>query len=296
MKKSTIILLLLTAICVSAQNVTNEEFDQSNKKIQKLENENKRLKTLIIDLDLKLKHINIKVIQLTEKTDSTNKALDLSTSKLGLQITNTESTANSKIQAIDDNLSKNTLWGIIAVLLALIVSGVIYFILNKKQKEDKSDVIDQLSKTKSSIEESLVKEFDKQTELLETQLQLIEKQAKNIASKSSNQEIDHSLALKLCDQINQMENYLNKMDQNVKGIKSLRKSIGNLKDNLAANKYEMPVLIGKSFNQGMNLIVVNTIPDDNLNKGDEIITKIIKPQINYQGKMIQAAQVEVSVG
>jgi hypothetical protein len=41
MKKSTIILLLLTAICVYAQNVTNEDFDQSNKKIQKLENENK---------------------------------------------------------------------------------------------------------------------------------------------------------------------------------------------------------------------------------------------------------------
>jgi hypothetical protein len=93
-----------------------------------------------------------------------------------------------------------------------------------------------------------------------------------------------------------MENNINKMDQDVKGIKSLRKSIGNLKDNLAANKYEMPELIGKTFNQGMNLIVVNTIPDDNLNKGDEIITKIIKPQINYQGKMIQSAQVEVSVG
>ena len=29
---------------------------------------------------------------------------------------------------------------------------------------------------------------------------------------------------------------------------------------------------------------------------EEIITKIIKPQINYRGVMIQAAQVEVSVG
>ena len=33
-----------------------------------------------------------------------------------------------------------------------------------------------------------------------------------------------------------------------------------------------------------------------LNKGDEIISKIIKPQVNHGGKMIQAAQIEVSVG
>lgn len=296
MKKSTIILLLLTAICVSAQNVTNEEFDQSNKKIQKLENENKRLKTLIIDLDLKLKHINIKVIQLTEKTDSTNKALNQATSKLGLQITNTESAANSKIQAIDNNLSKNTLWGIIAVLLALIVSGVIYFILNKKQKEDKSDVIDQLSKTKSSIEESLVKEFGKQTELLETQLQLIEEQAKNQTSKSSNQEIDHSLALKVADEITLIERNISLMDKDVKGLKQLSRSVQKLKDNLNANGYEIPELLGKQFNQGMKLTVVSSIPDDNLDKGEEVISKIIKPQVNYGGKMIQTAQVEVSIG
>ena len=35
---------------------------------------------------------------------------------------------------------------------------------------------------------------------------------------------------------------------------------------------------------------------ENLEKGIEIITKIIKPQVNYKGVMIQSAQVEVSVG
>ncbi len=194
MKKLAIILMLFASFQTYSQNSNADKVEEQVKKVQeqvqKLENENKTLKTLINDMDLKLKHINSRVIQLTEKTDSTNNTLNQATSKLGLQITNTESTANSKIQAIDDNLSKNTLWGIIAVLLALIVSGVIYFILNKKQKEDKSDVIDQLSKTKSSIEESLVKEFGKQTELLETQLQLIEEQAKNQSSKTSSQEID----------------------------------------------------------------------------------------------------------
>lgn len=301
MKKHVIILMLIASFQIHAQspsagNNSEMQAQKVQEQVQKLENENKKLKTLINDMDLKLKHINSRVIQLTEKTDSTNNTLNQATSKLGLQITNTESAANSKIQAIDDNLSKNTLWGIIAVLLALIVSGVIYFILNKKQREDKSDVIDQLSKTKSSIEESLVKEFGKQTELLETQLQLIEEQAKNQSSKTINQEIDHSLALKVADEITLIERNISLMDKDVKGLKQLSRSVQKLKDNLNANGYEIPELLGKQYHQGMKVIVVSSIPDENIDKDLELITKVIKPQVNYKEKMIQTAQIEVSVG
>lgn len=300
MKKLTIILMLIASFQVYAQNpnvASNEiQVQKIQEKVQKLENENKKLKTLINDMDLKLKHINIKVIQLTEKIDSTNFTLNQSTSKLGLQITNTESSANNKIQAIDDNLSKNTLYGIIAVLLALILIGVIYFILNKKQREDKSDVIDQLSKTKSSIEESLVKEFGKQTDLLETQLQLIEEQTKKQTSKSSNQEIDHSLALKVADEITLIERNISLMDKDVKGLKQLSRSVQKLKDNLNANGYDIPELLSKQYHQGMKVIVVSSIPDESIEKDLELITKVIKPQVNYREKMIQTAQIETSKG
>ncbi len=62
-----------------------------------------------------------------------------------------------------------------------------------------------------------------------------------------NAEPDHSLALKVCGQINVMENNLMRMDQNVKGIKHIKRSIENLKDNLIANGYEMPELLGKQL-------------------------------------------------
>ena len=69
-----------------------------------------------------------------------------------------------------------------------------------------------------------------------------------------------------------------------------------LKDNLSANGYEMPELLGKKYHQGMNVIVITSIPDENLQKEEEIITKILIPQVNYNDKMIQPAQIEVSVG
>ena len=43
-------------------------------------------------------------------------------------------------------------------------------------------------------------------------------------------------------------------------------------------------------------IDANFIPDENLNEGKEVISRVIKPQINYKGNLIQPAQVEVAQG
>jgi hypothetical protein len=43
-------------------------------------------------------------------------------------------------------------------------------------------------------------------------------------------------------------------------------------------------------------IEATIIIDENLKAGESFITRIIKPQINFKGKLIQAAQVEVSQG
>ena len=156
-------------------------------------------------------------------------------------------------------------------------------------------MIEQLSNTKSAIEGSLIKEFGKQTELMENQLLLIEQQRTRVSEKP-NIEPDHSLALKLASEINLIERNVNLMDVKTKGLKQLNSSIGKLKDNLAANGYEMPVMLGKPFHQGMKVIVTSSIPDENLEKDAEIITKVLIPQVNYNDIMIQTAQIEVSVG
>ena len=52
-------------------------------------------------------------------------------------------------------------------------------------------------------------------------------------------------------------------------------------------------MLGKKYAHGMKA-AVTFITDETLKEGEQIITKIIKPQINYKGEMIQAAQIEVS--
>lgn len=66
-----------------------------------------------------------------------------------------------------------------------------------------------------------------------------------------------------------------------------------MKDNLLANGYELVDMLGKDYVEGMKLSA-SFVSDDNIEEGKQIITGIVKPQINYKGKMIQAAQITVS--
>lgn len=208
---------------------------------------------------------------------------------LGIQISDTRANAEQQIANVDKSLSKTTLWAIIGILFAVIISIIMYLLLRKKQQSDKTDIVTQLSQTKQSIDEKLINEFAKNTEALETLSQMT-KPTQSIA------EPDHSLALKVASEINLIERNINLMDSKTKGLKQLARSVEKLKDNLAANGYEIPQLLGKEFNQGMKVIVASSIPDENLEKGIEKITKILIPQVNYNGVMIQTAQIEVSVG
>ena len=328
MKKIILTIFLLSTFWANAQN-TPIEFDKEIKalgdKINSLQIENDKLKGQITtlandfsenkisldslrtqteadskavnqtsqELGLKISAVSGSLDSLRIQTEADSKAVNQTSQELGLKISTTEINVNQKISAVGESLSKNSLYGIIGVLAAVLLSGLLFLLLSKRQKSDKSDFIDQLSKTKSSIEESLIKEFGKQTNLMEAQL--IEQQ-KNILKVTPNIEPSHSLALKVASEINLIERNVKLMDSKTKGLKQLIASVGKLKDNLSANGYEMPELLGKQFHQGMKVIVTSSIPDENLENGSEIISKILIPQVNYNDKMIQTAQIEVSVG
>jgi regulator of replication initiation timing len=170
-------------------------------------------------------------------------------------------------------------------LLALLLSGAVYWFLARRQKTDKSEVINQLDKTKTDIEDQL-----KKIEDITGKISEVVDDMKNLEAG------DHALALKLAGEINTMERNISRMNEDTKGLKQLKRSVETLKDNLAAKGYDVPKLLGKEFHEGMKVIVINSILDEGMDKGAEVITKVITPQVNYNGKMIQAAQIEVTVG
>ena len=299
MKKVILTLFLLSSVGAFAQSVTREDFDKEIKplteKVKTLQSDNIKLKSEITTLNSKLSIANKSIDSIRNQIQENSKAISQKTNELGIKIKETGDKNEGKITQVSESVSKNSLYGIIGVLSAILLSVLLYWLLSKRQKTDKTEVIEQLSQTKFSIEESLVKEFGKQTGLIESQLTLLAQQ-KAESPKGGNAEHDHSLALKVADQITTIERAISLMDEKTKGLQRIKNSVTNLKDNLNANGYEIVEVMGKQFNQGMNIIVASSIPDENLKQGEQIITRIIKPQVNYNDKMIQAAQVEVSVG
>jgi len=127
---------------------------------------------------------------------------------------------------------------------------------------------------------------------METQMKIIQEERK-AQPDSQNGEQDHSLALKVADEIVRIEKNISRMDEGTKGLKQLSKAVERIKDNFASNGYEIVDMLNKPYEEGLKASVTFRT-DPNMNEEQPKITRIIKPQVNFKGVMIQQAQIEVS--
>lgn len=208
-------------------------------------------------------------------------------------------TMNGKIEETNHTLASNqsivekrTLWGGgITGILFVIVLGITYYFTKRIKQETTS--IDEVSKAQDALHAAHIKMQEESVKLDNKMIELFERQMASAPVSIAKTEIDHSLALKVADEIVRIEMNLSRMDASVKGYKQLTKAVQRIKDNFNANGYEIVDMLGKSYNAGMK-VVANFVADEKIPLGSQIITGIIKPQINYNGQMIQAAQITVS--
>lgn len=206
---------------------------------------------------------------------------------------------NSKIKDTNDALDFNktmlesrTLWGGVVIFSIFAVLFFVYLLLTRKIKNGTYS-IDEVRKAQDALLSAQTKMQEESVKLDNKLLELAEKQMQTIPVATESNTSDHSLALKVADEIVRIEMNLSRMDASIKGYKQLAKAVQRIKDNFCANGYEIVDMLGKTYNAGMK-VAVTFVTDESLEKGQQIITKIIKPQINYQQQMIQAAQIEVS--
>lgn len=207
---------------------------------------------------------------------------------------------NGKIDATDNNVRVNqdmlqsrTLWGImiVIILLALVTTGS-YRLAKRIKSGDTS--IDEVRKAQEALEVAQKKMQEESIKLDNQMLAIVQKQLESKPTTSVGTAApDHSLALKVADEIVRIELNMSRMDSSIKGYKQLSKAVERIKDNFNANGYEIVDMLGKPYNEGMK-VTANFVADEDLEEGKQIITGITKPQINYNGQMIQTAQITVS--
>ena len=207
---------------------------------------------------------------------------------------------NGKINATDNNVRVNqdmlqsrTLWGImiVIILLALVTTGS--YLLAKRIKSGDTS-IDEVRKAQGALEVAQKKMQEESIKLDNQMLAIVQKQLESKPTTSVGTAVpDHSLALKVADEIVRIELNMSRMDSSIKGYKQLSKAVERIKDNFNANGYEIVDMLGKPYNEGMKVIAEFVLNED-LEEGQQIITGITKPQVNYNGIMIQAARITVS--
>lgn len=69
--------------------------------------------------------------------------------------------------------------------------------------------------------------------------------------------------------------------------------VNDMKSKVINEGYEIVNMLGKPYHQGYKVIATFS-EDENLPPNSQIITRVIKPQINYNGKMIQSSEIHVS--
>jgi len=240
-----------------------------------------------------IENLNASIDSLSQLIQTNSQNILTISTELGTKIQQTGETANSKISELDNSLDKNRLYWIIATLATLLLGGVVYWLLGKRIQSSKTDLETQIKNTKTALEEESIKLDNKLVEVLETQLKLKQEETKSQPTISI-EKADHSLALKVADEIVRMQKNISKMDEGTKGLKPLIKGIERIQNNFAANGYEMINLLNTEYDERNNIDVINFITDENLAEGKRIISAVIKPQVNFKGILIQRAQVDVS--
>lgn len=179
------------------------------------------------------------------------------------------------------------------ILLLISIIGFSTYLYYKRRKD--FTFISEVKRAQEALRDAQTKMQEESIKLDNQLLTLVQKQFEvaDTAKQGISNEPDHSLVVKLADEIARIETNLSKMDKSVRGYKQLVQAKDRMINNVRANGYEIISLLGQDYNDGMQF-QTRFVPDDSLPEGKRVISGMIKMQVNYNGKMIQPAEIVVS--
>ena len=257
--------------------------------VQTLQRENEALKTDVALLQTTIIEQSDEIDDLISYSVKTDNSIVALADSLNINILSTREQIQTNSDSLNQTIAKKSQTGMWFFIVLALVVGVIAFIFGRVLAKRGNEVA-LLSAKADKLNEEIVNRLSSEM----SEMQAVSKQIGSIpVTTGGRTDTEQKLITALADRITFMEMTLYKMDSSVRGHRQLSKSIKQMKDNLLANGYELVDMLGKDYHDGMK-VTANFIEDENLPESKQIITGIIKPQINYQGKMIQSAQITVS--
>lgn len=306
MKHSFITAFILLGFVVSTVSAENNSKDieilktevNSLKNRQKhLENEVGTLSSKASDAEKKISDLSSQDKELQSVVDSlqgVSNALAAAQRANKKELFESIGKTNELALSTESVLSSRTLWGSCGLVILLLAIIATIFAFLKKIKLGTTS-IDDVRRAQEALQAAQTKMQEESVKLDNQLLAIVQKQLDTYvpSANKTTGEPDHSLVVKLADEIARIETNLSKMDKSVRGYKQLVQAKDRMINNVRANGYEIISLLGQEYNDGMQF-QTRFVPDESLPEGKRIITGMIKMQVNYNGKMIQPAEIVVS--
>lgn len=265
--------------------VLQKEVSNLKSSVSNLQRENRTIRDLYKEQKSDIDSLQNTQMQLDEE-------LGALANKMGTDLSETNKKLEASASSLNASINSRTWLTSSGLVIALVLLFVVYYILKKKILNG-STSMDKIKAAQESLETAQKAMHEESVKLDNKLVELLNKQVVLQSQNNINDQQDHTLALKVADEIVRIETNLSRMDESIKGHKQLKRAVERIRANFMANGYEIVDMLGKPYVEGMKA-TPNFIPDETLKKGEQIITGIIKPQINYKGIMIQSAQITVS--
>ena len=305
MKKQLTFAILLFSSLSGFTQVTQEDLEKEIKpltqRVNTLQVENGKLKTDIGILSSKLSNTNKTLDSLRIQTQENVNAIAQTANELGIRIKETGDKNEGEINKVEKSLSKNSLYGIIGVLSAILLSGLLYWLLSKRQKTDKTDFDEQLKNKTTELKKDVYSQIENTKSELITEsakldfqlLNLIEKQLK-VADKLNATEpsTDHTFHKNSANELQRIANYANTLPPESQEAIALQGSLGRLRNYFNASDYEITDFTGKDYDERIPMRMRETIFDESIEVGKEIVVKTWEPQIKFKNDIIQQAKID----
>lgn len=252
---------------------------KAQKDVDFLVYQNKILENKLDSVGEELKGINLSL-------EKTIEEVNLS---LGTKIDATSVRVSENKASTDKSFHSVVVYGSSGLLIALIITFIIFFILRKRIGQGVVDLTAVKEANKKLAEQSVALD-NRLAEILERQLKTDEN-IQHISSKT--EETDHSLVLSIANEMMRIEQNLSFMDPKTKGVSQLKNRATAISALLSSKGYDVPKLVNTEYKEGMNYEAVME-EDEDLEPGIMIIKRVTQPCVMFHGKMIQAAKVVVA--
>ncbi len=208
---------------------------------------------------------------------------------------------DSRLETFEDLVEERTLY-LGATTLGAVLLGLSGFVLGIFSRR-RAKKLDQKSEEKN---QELREEFQQQqamldsrlAELLEMQTALIPEPGQHPPDQERQKEaeaMDHSLAIHLGEELYKMIQRVRKLPPEDQATKELKSYISRLYKFFKQKGYDIVDLEGKHYTEDMEAKPEFVLTHEML-PGEQVVSRVKKPLIQYRGETIQEAEIEVLMG